>query len=76
MTDDILDVTGDFEVLGKKVGKDEGKNKLTCVKIYGLEGAKLRADMCARDCLTVLEGIDGDTAFLKELVNYVLSRKK
>jgi geranylgeranyl diphosphate synthase type II len=75
MTDDILDVTGTFEDLGKKVCKDEEKNKLTCVKMYGLEGAKLRADMCARDCLTLLEGINGDTDFLREFVNYILLRK-
>ena len=74
MTDDILDVTGNSEVLGKTVGKDEKENKLTCVKLYGLEGAKVRADMCAKDCLAVLEGLDGDTEFLKALVDYVLNR--
>ena len=76
MTDDILDVTGEFDKLGKNVGKDEGKNKLTCIRVYGLEGAKVRADMCANDCHTILEGIDGDTSFLHELVDYVLNRKK
>lgn len=74
MTDDILDVTGTSAQLGKTVGKDEKENKLTCVKLYGLEGAKLRADMCAKDCLAVLEGLDGDTEFLKALVDYVLKR--
>ena len=75
MTDDILDVTGDFDELGKNVGKDEGKNKLTCIRIYGLEGAKVRADMCAKDCHAILEGIEGDTSFLHELVDHVLNRK-
>lgn len=74
MTDDILDVTGDFDKLGKSVGKDEKENKLTCVRLYGLEGSKLRADMCASDCHTVLEGLDGDTRFLHDLVDYVLNR--
>ncbi len=74
MTDDILDVTGEFESLGKSIGKDEKENKLTCVRLYGLEGAKMRAEMCAEDCLSMLEGVDGDTQFLVELVNYVLRR--
>ncbi len=74
MTDDILDVTGDTALLGKTIGKDEKENKLTCVKLYGLEGAKIRADMCAQDCLAVLEGVDGDVSFLKALVTYVLKR--
>lgn len=74
MTDDILDVVGEQSALGKTTGKDEKENKLTCVKLYGLEGAKIRADMCALDCISVLEGIDGDVSFLKDLVSYVLKR--
>ena len=74
MTDDILDVTGDFSALGKSIGKDETENKLTCVRLYGLEGAKVRAAECAMDALAVLEGVDGDISFLCELVNYVLKR--
>ena len=49
MTDDILDVVGTSAQLGKTVGKDEKENKLTCVKLYGLEGSQVRADMCAKD---------------------------
>ena len=74
MTDDILDVVGNFDELGKNVGKDEGKNKLTCIRLYGLEGSKVRAEVCAKDCLAVLEGIDGNTDFLRGLVEYVLNR--
>ncbi|MBQ7369218.1 MAG: polyprenyl synthetase family protein [Clostridia bacterium] len=76
MTDDILDVTGEFDKLGKTLGKDETENKLTCVRLYGLEGAKIRADMCAKDCHAVLEGIDGDVQFLSDLIDYVLARSK
>ncbi len=76
MTDDILDVTGDFKELGKSIGKDEKENKLTCIRIFGLEGAKMRAEECAKDCLAVLEGIEGDISFLSQLVEYVLTRKK
>ncbi len=74
MTDDILDVTGDFQVLGKSIGKDEKENKLTCVRLYGLEGARLRAENCARACRALLEGVEGDTRFLNDLVEYVLKR--
>ncbi len=74
MTDDILDVVGDKALLGKTTGKDEKENKLTYVKLYGLEGARIRADMCAQDCLAVLEGIDSDVTFLNNLVEYILKR--
>ena len=74
MTDDILDATGDFEKLGKSIGKDEQENKLTCVRVYGLEGARIRADMCAKDCHTLLEGIDKDVTFLHYLVDFIQQR--
>jgi len=76
MTDDILDVTGNFEELGKSIGKDENVNKLTCVRLYGLQNAKIRADLCAQECHAVLEGMDGDTEFLHQLVDFVLVRTK
>jgi len=74
MTDDILDVTGDFDKLGKTLGKDESENKLTCIRLYGLDGAKVRADMCAKNCHAILDGIDGDVQFLNDLIDYVLNR--
>ena len=74
MTDDILDVTGDFKKLGKSVGKDAADDKLTCVRLYGLEGARIHAETCAKDCKAILEGVNGDVTFLKELVDYVLQR--
>ncbi len=74
MTDDILDVTGSFDSLGKSIGKDDKENKLTCVRLYGLEGAKVRAEVCAKDCQAVLEGVDGDVSFLNQLIYYVLNR--
>ena len=76
ITDDILDVTGDFSTLGKSIGKDEEENKLTSVRLYGLDGAKIRADMYAKHCYTVLDGIDGNTAFLYDMITYVRNRSK
>lgn len=40
--DDILDVIGEEEVLGKPVGSDIENDKTTYVKLYGVEGAKAR----------------------------------
>ena len=76
LTDDILDVEGSFEELGKSIGKDGQEGKYTSVEIYGMEGSKLRADVVAERCKTILEGIDGDREFLLSLVDYVRGRKK
>lgn len=76
LTDDILDVKGNFSQLGKTVGKDEEEGKLTCVKLYGLEKSELEADRCVDNCLFSLERMDADTEFFKELVHFVRNRKK
>lgn len=74
ITDDILDVVGEFDQLGKSVGKDETSDKFTCVKLYGLQGAKLRADECLARCRALLEGIDYNTEFLENLAITVRER--
>lgn len=75
MTDDILDVTGSFERLGKSVGKDKDEDKLTCIKVYGLEEAMIQADLCAARCRCLLDAVDGDCSFLNSLVTFVRDRK-
>lgn len=76
LTDDILDVTGNFEELGKTVGKDKEEGKPTFVKLNGLKQTEIEADLCADSCLYALDGIDADTEFLKDLVFFVRNRKK
>lgn len=74
ITDDILDETGDFKELGKTVGKDKQENKLTFVRLYGLDGAMIRADEVAQRCKAILEATDIDAGFLRDLVGYVRGR--
>lgn len=74
MTDDILDVKGESKELGKTTGKDSAEDKLTCVKVYGLKSAEVRADLSAERCEALLEGIPEDVSFLQQLVRYVRTR--
>ncbi len=76
MTDDILDVEGNFQSLGKSTGKDSAEGKYTCVKLFGLNGSKLKADILTDKCAGLLESFDADTGFLKDLVNFVRQRIK
>lgn len=75
VTDDILDEVGSFDELGKTIGKDKDENKLTSVRLYGLDGAKIRADLYADKCYAVLDAINGDVTFFKQLVTYIRERK-
>jgi len=46
IVDDILDVIGDETKLGKKIGSDESKHKMTYPALFGMENAKKKADDC------------------------------
>ncbi len=74
LTDDILDVEGNFHNLGKSIGKDEKEGKYTAVSLYGLDGSKLRADVYAERCRAILEGVSGDSSFLTSFIDYVRTR--
>ena len=76
ITDDILDEEGSFDKVGKTIGKDNAEDKLTFVKVYGLKGAKIQADLYASNCVTVLDALNGDVAFLRDLVGYVRTRDR
>lgn len=76
VTDDILDETGDEREMGKTLGKDKAEGKLTCVKVYGLEKSKRLRDELTQKCLALLDKIDANTSFLKELVISLRNRNK
>ncbi|MCD7728430.1 MAG: polyprenyl synthetase family protein [Clostridia bacterium] len=75
IVDDILDVQGDFGKLGKTIGKDKEENKLTYVTFYGIDKSRFIADVIYDKCIKILEGIDGDTEFLKQLTEFVRHRE-
>ncbi|WP_197473881.1 polyprenyl synthetase family protein, partial [Oleiphilus sp. HI0066] len=50
--DDILDVTGNTETIGKTSGADEALNKPTYVSLLGLEGAREKLEGLHKDCLS------------------------
>jgi len=52
--DDILDVIGDSEKLGKNVGSDQNLNKSTYVSILGLEQAKVELEKYYQDALVAI----------------------
>lgn len=76
LTDDILDVEGNFESVGKSVGKDSAAGKYTGVGLYGIDGSKVKADLLTDKCEGLLESFDGDISFLAALVSFVRQRIK
>ncbi len=76
ITDDILDVKGEFAAVGKTLGKDSAEQKLTYIKVYGMEEAERLTDFYAAEAQRALLEFGGETEFLKELVDFVRNRKK
>lgn len=76
LTDDILDVEGEFAKLGKSIGKDSDSEKYTAIRVFGLEGSKFRADIITSRCKGILEGVDCDGEFLSAFVSFVRARNK
>ncbi|KNZ70734.1 polyprenyl synthetase [Thermincola ferriacetica] len=74
ITDDILDIEGDTEKLGKPVGSDIKKKKATYPSIFGLQEAKQMAREAVAESLMSLEGFDERADFLREMARYLLER--
>lgn len=74
IVDDILDVEGSFEELGKPIGSDKEQQKCTYVTELGLDGAKEKAAMLTEKAIGYLSEFD-DNEFLTELTKELLTRK-
>lgn len=74
--DDILDVIGNEEELGKPIGSDEKNHKVTYVTFEGLDQAQEDVARLSQEAVELLESIDSDTEFLKELILYLIHRTK
>ena len=75
-TDDLLDVTGDVESMGKTLGKDAESGKLTCISAYGIEGTRKLVDDLHAQAREAMRGFGEDAAFFDRLVDDMVGRTK
>lgn len=74
--DDILDVTGSAEVLGKPTGSDEKNDKTTYVSLLGLEEAKQWVEKLSEEAISILTKKENQNEFLVELIRMLIHREK
>ena len=73
--DDILDIEGETEVIGKPSGSDEELNKSTFPALMGLDAAKEYAEQLIDEALLSLERIPYNTEALEALAKYMIERQ-
>jgi geranylgeranyl diphosphate synthase, type II len=75
IVDDILDVTGSDERLGKPHGSDERHGKLTYVSLFGLDRAReLAAESHAQATAALAEAEGADLGDLMAVADYIFTR--
>jgi geranylgeranyl diphosphate synthase, type II len=74
IVDDILDVTGTDDELGKPKGSDERHGKLTYVSVFGLERARQLAAESHVKAREALEAATGDTGQLMQITDFIYER--
>lgn len=74
--DDILDVIGNEEVLGKPIGSDAKNDKLTYVSLKGLQTAKEDVARLSNEAISTIKTYEKDEHFLSELTTYLIDREK
>lgn len=75
ITDDLLDVEGTREKTGKEVRKDATTGKATLVGVLGVERARQQAETLSEQAIEHLRCFDKKADHLRELAEYVVTRK-
>ncbi|ERS08240.1 (2E,6E)-farnesyl diphosphate synthase [Marinobacter nauticus] len=72
--DDLLDIEGDTEVIGKRQGSDAARAKPTYPALLGIEGARQHLARLLDEALSALESFDSEADTLRAMADYVVAR--
>lgn len=75
IADDVLDVAGDSEKLGKTVGSDLRKEKATYPSIFGLEKSRELADTAVNEAIDAISALDHRADPLRAIARFVVERE-
>ncbi|TAL25889.1 MAG: polyprenyl synthetase family protein [Nitrospirae bacterium] len=75
IVDDILDVEGDTDELGKTTGSDIRKNKMTYPAIYGLEESGRKAEELISEAIFAIKDFSNKAEPLRGIAGYFLKRR-
>jgi geranylgeranyl diphosphate synthase type II len=75
VADDLLDVLGSAEVLGKAVGKDHSQHKATYPGLYGVEESQRIAARLVGEAVEALAAYGERARRLEEIAQFLIARK-
>lgn len=75
IADDILDIEGTTEEIGKDAGSDEARGKATYPAVMGLSAAKEEAQTMMDEALRALDIFGAEAEPLREIAKYIVKRK-
>lgn len=76
ISDDILDIEGDTETIGKKTGGDAKKKKITYPSVLGLAESKILQNDIVKKALEAIARFDQRAEPLRQLASYIVERKQ
>jgi len=76
ITDDLLDVHGDEQSLGKRVRKDSGRGKLTFPAVLGVEASTRRANRLVQEACGALAPLGSRAGGLEALARFAVERNR
>ena len=74
IVDDILDITGEEDKLGKPIGSDIANHKSTYPSLLGLEKSREIARQLIEEAKSSIDGLSSEIDFLNQLGDYIISR--
>jgi geranylgeranyl diphosphate synthase type II len=75
IADDILDIEGTTEAIGKDAGSDQARGKATYPAVVGLAAAKEAAERMMDEALRALEKFGAEAEPLREIARYIVQRE-
>jgi geranylgeranyl diphosphate synthase type II len=75
IADDVLNMVGTREELGKDAGTDEKRGKKTYPSFFGIDGARQLGEECVKRAINRLESFDHQADPLRHIATYIIQRR-